>query len=64
MTEPKEDSKPKLTKVTAVLDYELSKKETGTLRLWGIDFICKDGKATASIDTEIAKAMKSAKRVK
>ena len=62
-----EEKKVKLVKCEAVLDsagVKLSKKETGTLRLWGIDFECDKGKATAMVDEDIVKSMKAAGKVK
>ena len=54
----------KKTKITAILSFDIDKKEEGTLRLWGVDFAVKDGKATASLPAAEAKAMIAAKRAK
>ncbi len=51
-------------KYTAVPGFDVDKKETGTIRLWGIDFDAKNGKLTASIDPKIAKSMKDAGLIK
>jgi len=56
-------SEQKLVKIT-LNDYEIDGKESGELRLYGIDFKAKDGKLTASVHADVAKSMKDAKLAK
>jgi hypothetical protein len=63
-------AEPKKVKVTANLkkadidEDNIDVNANGQIRLWGIDFDVKDGKATASVSSDIAKAMKESKLVK
>jgi len=56
-------TKAKKVTVTAIVDFDLDKDQSGVIRLWGVDFIAKDGKLTASMSAAEAKAMKVAGRV-
>ena len=60
----KAPAKKSTVKVTACPDFEIDKKETGTMTLWGIEFTAEKGKLTAEVDADIAKAMKDAKKCK
>lgn len=56
--------KSKKVKVTAILEFEIDKKEVGHIRLWGVDFTADKGVLTAEMSVDDADAMKAAKRVK
>ncbi len=57
-------AKSKTTKVTAIVDFKPAKDDTDIHTLWGVEFQAKDGKLTAELSSDDAKAMKAAKRVK
>ena len=54
----------KLVKIEANVDFEITSDQEGVMRLWGLDFIAKNGKLTAEVSEDEAEAMKAAKRAK